>query len=52
MRNYLVIPVILACSSSVEALTLEQSVAQAMMNNPQLIQKYARFEAKPKDRYS
>ena len=50
MRNYLVIPLLLGCSASVEALTLEQSVAQAMMNNPQLIQKYARFEAKYRDK--
>ncbi|MBU2871317.1 TolC family outer membrane protein [Colwellia sp. E2M01] len=50
MRNYLVIPFFLSCSASVQALTLEQSIAQAMMNNPQLIQKYAHFEAKYKDK--
>lgn len=50
MRNYLIIPMLLSCSASVGALTLEQSVAQAMMKNPQLIQKYARFEAKYRDK--
>ncbi|TYK66724.1 TolC family outer membrane protein [Colwellia echini] len=50
MHKYLIIPVLLGCSASVQALTLEQSIAQAMMNNPQLIQKYAQFEAKYKDK--
>lgn len=50
MRNYLAIPLLIGCCSSVEALTLEQSVAQAMMNNPKLLQKYARFEARYKDK--
>jgi adhesin transport system outer membrane protein len=50
MRNYLIIPLLIGCSTGVEALTLEQSVAQAMMNNPRLLQKYARFEAKHKDK--
>jgi len=42
--------VLLGCTANVEALTLEQSVAQAMMKNPRLLQKYARFEAKHKDK--
>lgn len=50
MRDYLVIPLFMCVSASVEALTLEQSVAQAMMNNPKLLQKYARFEARYKDK--
>lgn len=50
MRNYLVIPILIGYCASVEALTLEQSVAQAMMNNPQLLQKYASFEARYKDK--
>jgi adhesin transport system outer membrane protein len=50
MRKYLAIPLFIGCCASVEALTLEQSVAQAMMNNPLLLQKYARFEAKYKDK--
>lgn len=50
MRNYLVIPLLIGYCASVEALTLEQSVAQAMINNPKLLQKYARFEARYKDK--
>jgi adhesin transport system outer membrane protein len=40
----------MTCCTSASALTLEQSVAQAMSNNPRLLQKYARFEAKYKDK--
>jgi adhesin transport system outer membrane protein len=34
----------------IEALTLEQSVAEALLKNPRLIKNYARFEAKHKDK--
>jgi adhesin transport system outer membrane protein len=33
-----------------EALTLEQSVAEALLKNPRLIENYARFEAKHRDK--
>ncbi|HCM46801.1 MAG TPA: agglutination protein [Colwellia sp.] len=50
ISNYIAIPILLSCCTSAKALTLEQSVAQAIINNPQLLQKYARFEAKYKDK--
>lgn len=48
MRKFLVLPILLGCCSSASALTLEQSVAQAIVNNPRLIEKYARYEARIK----
>lgn len=49
MRILALLPLI-ALSSTTHALTLEQSVAEALNKNPRLLQKYARFEAKYRDK--
>lgn len=47
-RNYIALPLLIGSYSAANALTLEQSVATAMINNPKLMQKYATFESKHK----
>ncbi|MGO2479682.1 MAG: TolC family outer membrane protein [Pseudoalteromonas sp.] len=49
MRILVLIPLI-ALSGTTYALTLEQSVAEALNKNPRLLQKYAHFEAKYRDK--
>ncbi|MEH6395978.1 TolC family outer membrane protein [Pseudoalteromonas sp.] len=49
MRILAILPLI-ALSGTAHALTLEQSVAEALNKNPRLLQKYARFEAKYRDK--
>jgi adhesin transport system outer membrane protein len=49
MQKLAILPMIMFVMP-VEALTLEQSVAEALLKNPRLIESYARFEAKYKDK--
>ncbi len=49
MRILALLPLI-ALSGTTHALTLEQSVAEALNKNPRLLQKYAHFEAKYRDK--
>ncbi len=49
MRKLAILPLLMIISPA-EALTLEQSVAEALLKNPRLIKSYARFEAKHKDK--
>jgi len=49
MQKLAILPMIMFVMP-VEALTLEQSVAEALLKNPRLIERYAQFEAKHRDK--